>query len=141
MMTSTSGNQGEELTKGMVSIVEYMLKMRDREALIEKVVDRTVEMARRFGGKNITDFLATYLNQMQQRDIQDLKQISSFKRVVEPEQACNLGGVRKGASLPNTCFTDNSTYANDLDREEREESVCVGSICRIRPEVQPTFES
>ena len=29
------------------------------------------------------DFLATYRNEMQQRDIQDLKQISSFKRVVE----------------------------------------------------------
>ena len=83
-MASTSGNQGEELTKGMVSVVEYMLKMRDREALIDKAVDRTVEIAGRFGGKNITDFLATYRNEMQQRDIQDLKQISSFKRVVEP---------------------------------------------------------
>ena len=83
-MASTSGNQGEELTKGMVSVVEYMLKMRDREALIDKAVDRTVEIAGRFGGKNITDFLSTYRNEMQQRDIQDLKQISSFKRVVEP---------------------------------------------------------
>ena len=35
-MASTSGNQEEELTKGMVSVVEYMLKMRDREALIDK---------------------------------------------------------------------------------------------------------
>ena len=43
-MASTSGNQGEELTKGMVSIVEYMLKMRDREALIDKAVDRTVSL-------------------------------------------------------------------------------------------------
>ena len=51
-----------------------MLKVRDREALINKVVDRTVDIAGRFGGKN----------EMQQRDIQDLKQISSFKRVVEP---------------------------------------------------------
>ena len=83
-MASTSGYQGEELTKGMVSVVEYMLKMRNREALIDKVVDRTVEIAGRFGGKNITNFLATYRNEMQQRDIQDLKQISSFKRVVEP---------------------------------------------------------
>ena len=59
-MALTSGNQGEELTKGMVSVVEYMLKMRDQEALIGKAVDRTVEIAGRFGGKNITDFLATY---------------------------------------------------------------------------------
>ena len=57
--------------------------MRDREALIDKVVDRTVDIAGRFGGKNVTNFLATYRNEMQQRDIQDLKQISNFKRVVE----------------------------------------------------------
>ena len=31
--------------KGMVSIVEIMLKARDREALIDKVVDRTMEIA------------------------------------------------------------------------------------------------
>jgi dephospho-CoA kinase len=83
-MASTSGTQGEELTKGMVSVVEFMLKARDREALIDKAVDRTVEIAGRFGGKNITNFLATYRNEMQQRDVNDLKQISSFKRVVEP---------------------------------------------------------
>jgi dephospho-CoA kinase len=46
--------------------------------------ERTVEIAERFGGKNITDFLATYWNEMKQRDVNDLKQISSFKRVVEP---------------------------------------------------------
>ena len=83
-MASTSGTQGEELTKGMVSVVEFMLKERDREALVDKAVDRTVETAGRFGGKNITNFLATYRNEMQQRDVHDLKQISSFKRVVEP---------------------------------------------------------
>jgi ferritin len=82
-MASTSGTQGEELTKGMVSIVEFMLKVRDREALIDKAVDRTVDIARGFGSKNITDFLATYRNEMQQRDVNNLKQISSFKRVVE----------------------------------------------------------
>ena len=60
------------LRQGMVSVVEYMLKMRDREALIDKAVDRTVEIAGQFGGKNITDFLSTYRNEMQQRDIQDL---------------------------------------------------------------------
>ena len=68
----------------MVSIVEYVLKMRDREALIDKAVDRIVDIAGRFGGNNITDFLATYRNEMQQKDVHDLKQISSFKRVVEP---------------------------------------------------------
>jgi hypothetical protein len=43
-----------------------------------------VELAGGFGGKNITYFLATYRNKMQQRDVNDLKQIFSFKRVVEP---------------------------------------------------------
>ena len=57
-MASKSGNQGEELTKGMVSVVQYMLKMRDREALIDKVVDLTVEIAGQFGGKNITCYLS-----------------------------------------------------------------------------------
>ena len=66
-MASTRGNQGEELTNGMVSVVEYMLKMSDREALIDKAADRTVEIVGRFGGKNITDFIATYPNKMQQR--------------------------------------------------------------------------
>ena len=83
-MASTSGTQGEELTKGMVSVVEFMLKERDREALVHKVVDRIVEIVGRFGGKNIINFLATYWNEMQQRDVHDPKQISSFKRVVEP---------------------------------------------------------
>ena len=83
-MASTSATQGEELTKDKVSIVEFMLKERDREALINKAVDRTMEITGRFGGKNITNFLATYQNEIQQRDVHDLKQISSFKRVVEP---------------------------------------------------------
>ena len=73
-MALTSESQGEELTIGMVSVVEYMLKMRYREALIYKVVDRTVEIARRFGGQNVTDFLVTYRNEMQQWDIHDFKQ-------------------------------------------------------------------
>ena len=72
------------MTKGMVSVVEFMLKARDREALIDKAVDRTVEIAGRFSGKNITQFLSTYRNEMQQRDVPDMRQISSFKRVVEP---------------------------------------------------------
>jgi hypothetical protein len=63
-MALTSGTRGEELTKGMVSVVEFMLKARDWEALIDKVVYRTMEIAGRFGGKNITNFLVTYRNKM-----------------------------------------------------------------------------
>jgi hypothetical protein len=44
-MASTSGSQGEELKNGMVSVVEFMLKARDREALINNAMDRTVEIA------------------------------------------------------------------------------------------------
>jgi hypothetical protein len=62
-----------------------MLKARDREALIDKVVDWTVEITSRFDGKNITKFLGTYQNEMYQRDIQDQTQIASFKQVVEPQ--------------------------------------------------------
>jgi hypothetical protein len=48
-MASTSDwigvSRGEEMTKGMMQIVELMLKARDGEALIDKAVDRTVEIA------------------------------------------------------------------------------------------------
>jgi hypothetical protein len=64
-MASTSGTQGAELTKGMVYVMEFMLKVRDWEALIDKAVNRTVAIAGRFGGKNTTNFLATYRNEMQ----------------------------------------------------------------------------
>jgi hypothetical protein len=36
-MASTSATHGEELMKGMVSVVEFMLKARDREALMTKL--------------------------------------------------------------------------------------------------------
>jgi hypothetical protein len=39
---STGVSRGEEMTKGMMQIVELMLKARDREALIDKAVDQTV---------------------------------------------------------------------------------------------------
>jgi hypothetical protein len=64
-------SRGEEMTKGMMQIVELMFETRDREALIDKAVDRTVQITGRFDGKNITKFLATYRNEMQQRDVQD----------------------------------------------------------------------
>jgi hypothetical protein len=39
---STSVSRGEEMTKGMMQIVELMLKARDQAALIDNAVDRTV---------------------------------------------------------------------------------------------------
>jgi hypothetical protein len=81
---SSGVSRGEEMTKSMMQIVEIMLNARDREAVIDKVVDRTVEISGRFDGKNITKFLATYRNEMQQREVHDRSEIASFKRVVEP---------------------------------------------------------
>ena len=69
----------------MVSIVEFMLKTTDRKASIDKEVDRTLEIVGRFGGRNVTYFLTTYCNEMQPRDLHDLEQIASFKRVVDPK--------------------------------------------------------
>ena len=57
----------------------------DPEALIDKAIDRIVKIAGRLGGKNVMDFLATYRNEMQPRDVHDWKQIRSFKRVVDPK--------------------------------------------------------
>ena len=54
------------MTKGMVSVVEYVRKTRDRKALTDKAVDRTMEIAGKFSGKNVMDLLATYRNEMQQ---------------------------------------------------------------------------
>jgi hypothetical protein len=61
---STCVSHGEEMTKGMMQIVELRLKARDREVLIDKAVDRTVQITGRFDEKNITKFLATYRNEM-----------------------------------------------------------------------------
>jgi hypothetical protein len=68
---STCVSRGEEMTKDMMQIIEFMLKASDREPLIDKAIYRTVEITGRFDGKNITKFLATYQNEMQQRDVQD----------------------------------------------------------------------
>ena len=58
-MASASRNQVEKLTKGMVSVVEFMLKARDHEVLIDKDINCTVEIVCRFGGKNVMDALTT----------------------------------------------------------------------------------
>ena len=71
-MTTTS-NQGDEFTKEILSFLEHMLKARDREAVIDKAVDHTMEIACRFGGENITNFPTMYRKEMQQRDVLDLK--------------------------------------------------------------------
>jgi hypothetical protein len=77
--TPTSGSRGEEMTKSMMYIVEIMLNASDREALIDKIVDRIVEISGRFDSKDIRKFLATYWNKMQLRDVHGRTQRASFK--------------------------------------------------------------
>ena len=80
-MTSSSNTQADEVAK-LVAIVEHMMRARDNDASLDKAIDRTIEIAGHFVRRNITDFLATYQTEMQQRDVIEEKQISSFKRVV-----------------------------------------------------------
>ena len=80
-MTSSTNIQVDEVAK-LVAIVEHMMRARDNDARLDKAIDRTIEIAGQFGGRNITDFLTIYKTEMQQRDVIEEKQISSFKRVV-----------------------------------------------------------
>ena len=66
----------------LVATVEHMTRARDNDASLDKAIVQTVEILGQFGGRNITDFLATYKTEMQQRDVIEEKQISSFKCVV-----------------------------------------------------------
>ena len=58
------------------------MRARDNDARLHKAIDRTIEVAGQFGGRNITDFLTIYKTKMQQQDVIEEKQISSFKRVM-----------------------------------------------------------
>ena len=80
-MTSSSNTQADEVAK-LEAIVEHMMRARDNDANLDKAIDRTIEIAGHFVRRNITDFLATYQTEMQQRDVIEEKQISGFKRVV-----------------------------------------------------------
>ena len=66
----------------LVAIVEHMMRARDNDASLDKAIDWYIEIVGQFGGRNITDFLATYKMEMQKRDVIEEKQISSFKHVV-----------------------------------------------------------
>ena len=55
---ASSSNQAGEL-KRMMLIVEQMMRSRDNDASVEKVVDRVVELKGQFDGRNVTKFLDT----------------------------------------------------------------------------------
>ena len=81
-MASFTNTQLDEVTK-LVAIVEHMMRAHDNDARLDKAIDRIIDIAGQFGGRNITDFLIIYKNEMLQRDVVEEKQISNFKRVVE----------------------------------------------------------
>ena len=66
----------------MMLIVEEMMRSQDNNASVEKAVDRVVALEGQFDGRNITKFLDAYRREMNQRDVSEARQISSFKRVV-----------------------------------------------------------
>ena len=80
-MTSSTNIQVDEVAM-LVAIVEHMMRARDNDARLDKAIDRTIEIVGQFNGRDIIDFLTKYKTEMQQRDVIEEKQISSFKRVM-----------------------------------------------------------
>ena len=78
---ASSTNQAGEFER-MMEIVEQMMSSRDNDASVEKALERVVEIEGRFDGRNITKFLDAYKREMNQMDVSEARQISSFKRVV-----------------------------------------------------------
>ena len=78
---ASSSNQAREFER-MMEIFEQMMRCRDNDASMENVVNRLVEVEGQFNGRNITEFLDSYKREMNQRDVSEARQISSFKRVV-----------------------------------------------------------
>ena len=49
-----------------MDIVEHIMRSCYNDAGLNKAIERTVEIAGQFGGRNITDFLVIYKIEMQQ---------------------------------------------------------------------------
>ena len=56
-----------------------MMRSRDNDPIVEKVVNHVVEVVCQFNGRNITEFLDAYKREMNQRDVSEARQTSSFK--------------------------------------------------------------
>ena len=76
-----SSNQAGEFERMRV-IFKQMIRSQDNNTSVEKVVGRVVEVVGQFYGRNITEFLDAYKREINQRDVSEVRQISSFKRVV-----------------------------------------------------------
>ena len=70
-MTSSSNQAGE--FESMIAIVEQMMRSRDNDASVEKVVDRVIETEGQFDGRNITKFLDAYKREMNQRYVPEAR--------------------------------------------------------------------
>ena len=75
----------------MMEIIEQMMRFRDNDASVEKVVDCVVEIEVQFDGRNITKFVDAYNREMNKRDMSEARQITSFTRVA----ANNIQSVLK----------------------------------------------
>ena len=74
-----------------MAIVEQMMRSRDKDASVEKVVDRVVDIEGQFDGTNITRF-----------DVSKARQISSFKRVVTNNIQRTVIELQEGRTMSNT---------------------------------------
>ena len=74
---ASSSNQAGDFGILMV-IVEQMMRSRDNDASLKKVVDRVVEIEGQFD-RSITKFFDAYKREMNQRDVSEARQIASFK--------------------------------------------------------------
>ena len=101
MEMASSSNQVGKFERMMV-IVKQMMRSQDNDASVEKVVDRIVEIEGQFDGRNITKFLDTYKRVMNQRDVFEARQISSFKRVVTNNIQRTVIELQEGRTMSNT---------------------------------------
>ena len=111
----------------MMAIFEQMMRCRDNDASVEKAVDRIVKVAGQFNGRNITEFLDAYKSEMNERDIFEARQISSFKRVaannvqrrvIELQEGKTTWSEFEKAILATFAIEDNSTCLDEVDKEE-----------------------
>ena len=56
---ASSSNQAGEFER-MMAVLEQMMRSRDNDASVEKVVECVVEIEGQFDGRNITKFLDAY---------------------------------------------------------------------------------
>ena len=131
MEMASSSNQVGEFERMMI-IFEQMMRSRDNDASVEKAVNRVVEVEGQFDGRNITKFLDVYKREMNQRDVSEARQISSFKRVaannvqrrvIELQERKTTWSEFERENISGVCdrrfVEDDSTCLDEVDRKEK----------------------